>query len=177
MASAARDFNDIPPVHPVADPNGTTEICLREAVLRGGLQALFSAAPSSRIEDGGVKNERPNAQFREPTNDLARVPGVQKTLIAPLPPVDLDPDALPDGKGGRELLQQTAEGFGGIAGNMKNISYWPSRFTLSHGSPVRILVHQRPANSSSTFPITLAKTSLSGPSTPPIFSSGGKRSQ
>jgi hypothetical protein len=100
MATAAWDFNNIPPVHPVADPDGTAEIGLRETVLRGGLQALFSAAPSPRIEDGGVKNERSNAQFTEPTNDLARVPGVQKTLIAPFPPVDLDPDALPDGKRG-----------------------------------------------------------------------------
>ena len=99
VAVSSGQFDDIAPVHAVADPDGTAEVLFRETVFRCGLQAVRPGSPSPGIENGCVKHEGPDAGFPQPPDDRARVPRVQEVSVSPLPPVEFDSHTLAGGKG------------------------------------------------------------------------------
>ena len=101
MAEPRRDLFHISAVHAVSDPDGTAEVLLREAVLCGRFQTVGRGAPPPGIEDGRIENERFDARFTKPPDDLARVAWGEKTGVSPLPPVDLNSHRFA-GKGFRD---------------------------------------------------------------------------
>jgi hypothetical protein len=111
VAIITGDIRYITAIGAVTDQDGTTEVFLGETMLGRGLPAVCRRAATAGIQDGRIEDKGARPGFEKPPDDLPGVPGMQKTVIAPLSPVDFYSHGVTGGKRVAHAREQPAEPF------------------------------------------------------------------